>query len=153
VWLAQRRAGRYAFHFSGRQRAECLAQGPWEGPPGTRLALIGRERAELLALRDALLAGCRRGACGCAGAGAASGGGGAAEEFSRAAAAHGRFRVLSPAGGGGSGGGNGVGADEDAGAGAVVEFSAEGVPLQGVVADAVGWQGPRRGARPGAAPF
>lgn len=32
------------FHVSGRQRAECVAEGAWEGPAATRIILIGQRR-------------------------------------------------------------------------------------------------------------
>ncbi|GBF97109.1 hypothetical protein Rsub_10120 [Raphidocelis subcapitata] len=143
VWLRERRALRYAFHLSGRQRAECAAQGCWDGPAGTRLALIGQCRGTLEGLRDGLLSGCTAGACGCAEGGSSGSSGGsdggssgspAAAEFARLAAAHPRFRVLEPDNGGRGGG-------ED---GCVVEFSCQAAPLHGVEAEAVNAQVLRR---------
>jgi hypothetical protein len=109
VWLAQRRGQRYAFHLSGRQRAECLQEGPWEGPACTRLVLIGQQREALLGLRRGLLDGCRAGACGCGAGAGRQAVSAAAAEFARRAAAHPRFQVRS--GSRGSEGGGGCGGD------------------------------------------
>lgn len=41
VWLRERRYARYVFHLSGRQRVECVTEGPWASLPSTQLVLIG----------------------------------------------------------------------------------------------------------------
>lgn len=43
LWVSERPAQRIVFHLSGRRRAECLLEGPWDGPPRTQLVLIGAD--------------------------------------------------------------------------------------------------------------
>jgi hypothetical protein len=71
VWFNQQRSQRYVFHFSGKQRAECGAEGPWQGPPGVQLVLIGQQEQQLQQLQQGL-AGCVAGACVCSTSGADS---------------------------------------------------------------------------------
>jgi hypothetical protein len=54
LWLSQCRRQRFSFHFSGARRVEAVAEEPWEGAGSTTVVLIGTDRGELLALRDAL---------------------------------------------------------------------------------------------------
>ncbi len=154
LWLQPARRRRYVFHLSGRRRCECRAEGLWDGPPATRLVLIGQRRGPLVALRDGLLAGCVAGRCGCVGPPAAAAGGRdirgceagdsypAAAEFRRLVAEHPRFHLVGAepeagataaaaaeaARGGEASGGGGAG---------LVEFSCNSMPLQGIVGDVV----------------
>jgi hypothetical protein len=66
VWFVQQRSQRYVFHLSGKQRAACGAEGPWQGPPGVGLVLIGQQAQQL----QQGLAGCVAGACSCSRLGA-----------------------------------------------------------------------------------
>ena len=52
VWFAQRPRARHVLHLSGRMRLSVTEPSPaqWEGPPGTRLVLIGTQAGALHAL-------------------------------------------------------------------------------------------------------
>jgi G3E family GTPase len=54
LWVSQCRQQRFSFHFSGARRVEAVAEESWEGAGSTTVVLIGTDRGELLALRDAL---------------------------------------------------------------------------------------------------
>lgn len=54
LFLAQRRARRHIFHFSGAGRVEGRDEGGWEGTPGSTIVLIGSDRTELQRLRGLL---------------------------------------------------------------------------------------------------
>lgn len=56
VWVAERRATRFVLHLSGRRRAECVSDGPWDSPPMTQLVFIGSNRPALRVLARELCA-------------------------------------------------------------------------------------------------
>eukprot|EP00879_Flechtneria_rotunda_P032504 GHRR01035720.1.p1 GENE.GHRR01035720.1~~GHRR01035720.1.p1 ORF type:complete len:581 (+),score=283.94 GHRR01035720.1:1040-2782(+) len=64
VWLQQQRSVRYVFQFSGKQRAECGAEGQWQAPPGVQLVLIGQQQEQLQQLKQGLH-DCVSGSCLC----------------------------------------------------------------------------------------
>lgn len=64
VWFVQQRSQRYIFHLSGKQRVECGAEGPWLGPAGVQLVLIGQQTEQLQQLQQGLAA-CSAGSCAC----------------------------------------------------------------------------------------
>lgn len=64
VWFEQQRHLQYVFHVSGKQRAECGATGPWQGPPGVQLVLIGQDQQQLVGLREQLQ-DCLAACCSC----------------------------------------------------------------------------------------
>ncbi|GAX80732.1 hypothetical protein CEUSTIGMA_g8167.t1 [Chlamydomonas eustigma] len=47
VWLKEFRSHRFILHVSGRRRAECCMERPWESPPLTQLVFIGINAAAL----------------------------------------------------------------------------------------------------------
>lgn len=53
------------FHLSGKSRAECGAEGLWQGPPGVQLVLIGLQQQELQQLKQQLQQ-CLAASCSCA---------------------------------------------------------------------------------------
>jgi G3E family GTPase len=55
MWFRQRRAARYTFHLSGRQRVECVTEGPWDAPPCTQLILIGSDATVLQSLKEVFI--------------------------------------------------------------------------------------------------
>lgn len=67
MWFRQQRHQRYVFHLSGKQRAECGCEGPWPGPPGVQLVMIGQHRDTLQQLERRLLE-CVVDRCECCGA-------------------------------------------------------------------------------------
>jgi len=64
LWFQQQREQRYIFHLSGKQRAECGAEGPWQRPPTVQLVLIGQHQQQLHDLQQGLQR-CVSGACNC----------------------------------------------------------------------------------------
>jgi hypothetical protein len=51
----QQRNLQYVFHLSGKQRVECAAEGDWQRPPVSQLVLIGQDHQQLQQLHDLLL--------------------------------------------------------------------------------------------------
>ncbi|KAF8063826.1 yciC [Scenedesmus sp. PABB004] len=132
VWFAAQRSLRYVFHFSGKQRAECGAEGTWQGPPGTQLVLIGQQPEQLQALQRGL-GGCVAGGCSCGTARHASAP--AAERLADFVRQHHRLELAATAQAAAAAAAAATQQQPEPGeAPGLVEFSAIGSPLHGVVA-------------------